>query len=75
MISCLLLLYLTLQHCTYCLSLIKPLLFMKVGQKIYDRMEGKFLSASGLLKGKFVKKLLRLMAGFFSFLWNLRLKI
>lgn len=48
---------------------------MKVGQKIYDRMEGKFLSAPGLLKGKFVKQLLRLMAHFFSFLWNLRLKI
>lgn len=72
--SCLLLLYLTLQHCTYFVSLIKPLLFMKVGEKIYDRMEGKFLSASGLLKGKFVKQLLRLMAKFFSFLWNLRLK-
>lgn len=74
-ISCLLLLYLTLQHYMYFVSFIKPLLFMKVGQKIYDRMEGKFLSAPGLLKGKFVKQLLRLTAHFFSFLWNLRLKI
>lgn len=65
--SCLLLLYLTLQHCKYFVSLIKPLLFMKVGQKAYDRMEGKFLSAPGLLKGKFVKQLLRLMANFFPF--------
>lgn len=73
-ISCLLLLYLTLQHCTYFVNSIKPLLFMKVGQKIHDRMEGKFLSAPGLPKGKFVKQLLRLMAIFFSFLWNLRLK-
>lgn len=30
---------------------------MKVGQKIYDRMEGKFLSAPCLPKGKFVKQL------------------
>lgn len=74
-ISCLLLLYLTLQHCTYFVCLTKPLLFMNVGQKVYNRMEGKFLTAPGLLKGKFVKQLLKLMANFFSFLWNLRLKI
>lgn len=60
-ISCLLLLYLTLQHCTYFVSLIKPLLFMKVGQKIYGSMEGKCLSTPGLLKGKLVKQLLRLI--------------
>lgn len=57
------------------LCLTKPLLFMNIGQKVYNRMEGKFLSAPGLLKGKFVKQLLKLMANFFSFLWNLRLKI
>lgn len=67
MISCLLLLYLALQHGTYFVSLTKTLLFMKVGQKIFDRLEGKFLSAPGLLKGKFVKQLLRLMAIFFPF--------
>lgn len=51
-ISCLLLLYLTVQHCMYFVGLIKPLLSMMVGHKIYDRMEGKYLSAPDLLKGK-----------------------
>jgi len=45
----------------YFVSLIKPLLFIKVGQNIYSRTKPKCLSAPGLLKGKLVKQLLRLM--------------
>lgn len=46
-IFCLLLPYLALQHCSYFVDLIKPLLAMKVQRKIYNRVKGKHPSAFG----------------------------
>lgn len=55
-IFCLLLLYLSLQHCSYFIDLIKPLLAMKVQQKIYSRTKGKHPNASGqYLRGSWQK--------------------